>query len=148
MLRLSIILLLLFCRRSYYLIVALTSEGHLNFEEDREGQTYGVRLDKNFLNGARHSVYYTRVNNSATLLVRHNKEISVDAQRRFLEIKNFFLIQSVNQKFIQKHFLALNLGSICNSFDYVWKKLLTMLSIDANFRDLCVNLLKYDFSFV
>lgn len=59
----------LFHRRSYYLIVALTSEGHLNFEEDREGQTYGVRLDKNFLNGARHSVYYTRVNNSATLLV-------------------------------------------------------------------------------
>ncbi|XP_051168302.1 axotactin isoform X3 [Leptopilina boulardi] len=56
-------------KRSYYLIVALTSEGHLNFEEDREGQTYGVRLDKNFLNGARHSVYYTRVNNSATLLI-------------------------------------------------------------------------------
>lgn len=49
--------------------MALTSEGHLNFEEDREGQTYGVRLDRNFLNGARHSVYYTRVNNCSTLMV-------------------------------------------------------------------------------
>ncbi|CAD6222700.1 GSCOCG00001098001-RA-CDS, partial [Cotesia congregata] len=39
--------------------VALTSEGQLIFEEDREGSTYGVRLnDRNFLNGARHSVYY------------------------------------------------------------------------------------------
>lgn len=57
-------------RRTYYLLVALTSEGQLIFEEDREGSTYGVRLnDRNFLNGARHSVYYVRDNNTATLMV-------------------------------------------------------------------------------
>lgn len=57
-------------RRSYYLLVALTSEGQLIFEEDREGSAYGVRLnDRNFLNGARHSIYYVRYNNTATLLV-------------------------------------------------------------------------------
>ncbi|XP_043284971.1 uncharacterized protein axo isoform X2 [Venturia canescens] len=57
-------------KRSYYLLVALTSEGQLIFEEDREGSAYGVRLnDRNFLNGARHSVYYVRDNNTATLLI-------------------------------------------------------------------------------
>ncbi|XP_012223178.1 axotactin isoform X2 [Linepithema humile] len=58
-------------KRSYYLLVALTSEGHLIFEEDRDGAAaYGVRLiDRNFLNGARHSVYYVRDNNTATLLI-------------------------------------------------------------------------------
>ncbi|KAK0082695.1 hypothetical protein PV325_009995 [Microctonus aethiopoides] len=57
-------------KRSYYLLLALTSEGQLIFEEDREGSAYGVRLnDRNFLNGARHSVYYVRDNNTATLLI-------------------------------------------------------------------------------
>ncbi|XP_063977101.1 axotactin isoform X2 [Diachasmimorpha longicaudata] len=57
-------------RRSYYLLVALTSEGQLIFEEDREGSAYGVRVnDRNFLNGARHSVYYVRDNNTVTLLI-------------------------------------------------------------------------------
>ncbi|KAG7199173.1 hypothetical protein KM043_018052 [Ampulex compressa] len=57
-------------KRSYYLLVALTSEGQLIFEEDREGSAYGVRLnDRNFLNSARHSVYYVRDNNTATLLI-------------------------------------------------------------------------------
>lgn len=58
--------------RSYYLLVALTGEGDLVFEEDREGSAYGARLtDRNFLNGARHSVYYQRNGSDAYLLV-HN----------------------------------------------------------------------------
>lgn len=62
----------LFSRRSYYLLVALTSEGQLIFEEDRDGSAAGVRLsDRNFLNGARHSVYYVRDNNTAVLLVSY-----------------------------------------------------------------------------
>ncbi|KAI4504069.1 hypothetical protein M0802_000540 [Mischocyttarus mexicanus] len=57
-------------KRSYYLLVALTSEGQLIFEEDVEGSVYGVRLnDRNFLNGARHSIYYVRENSTATLLI-------------------------------------------------------------------------------
>ncbi|XP_020291708.1 uncharacterized protein LOC109858643 isoform X3 [Pseudomyrmex gracilis] len=59
-------------KRSYYLLVALTSEGQLIFEEDREDglATYGARLsNRNYLNGARHSVYYVRDNNTATLLI-------------------------------------------------------------------------------
>ncbi|XP_076293920.1 axotactin isoform X4 [Lasioglossum baleicum] len=60
-------------KRSYYLLVALTSEGQLIFAEDREGVEgfpHGVRLnDRNFLGGARHSVYYVRDNNTATLLI-------------------------------------------------------------------------------
>ncbi|XP_043670095.1 neurexin-4 isoform X1 [Vespula pensylvanica] len=57
-------------KRSYYLLVALTSEGQLIFEEDTEGVAYGVRLnDRNFLNGARHSVYYVRENNTTMLLI-------------------------------------------------------------------------------
>ncbi|XP_011062628.1 PREDICTED: uncharacterized protein LOC105150935 isoform X2 [Acromyrmex echinatior] len=56
--------------KSYYLLVALTSEGLLIFEEDRDGSAAGVRLsDRNFLNSARHSVYYVRDNNTAILLI-------------------------------------------------------------------------------
>lgn len=61
-----------FFRRSYYLLVALGAEGELIFEEDREGSVgaYGVHIkDRSFLNGARHSVYYYRVENKTTLLV-------------------------------------------------------------------------------
>ncbi|XP_054010522.1 axotactin isoform X1 [Hylaeus anthracinus] len=66
----SLLLLQTENKRSYYLLVALTSEGQLIFEEDREGSAYGVRLnDRNFLNGARHSVYYVRDNHTATLLI-------------------------------------------------------------------------------
>jgi len=58
------------CRQSYYLLVALTSEGELIFEEDGEGSASGARVsDRNFLNGARHSVYYQRDGDSAILLV-------------------------------------------------------------------------------
>lgn len=59
------------CRRSYYLLVALSSEGELIFEEDREGSAFGARVkDRYFLNGARHSIYYKRTNDIAVLLVR------------------------------------------------------------------------------
>ncbi|XP_043500080.1 neurexin-2 isoform X5 [Polistes fuscatus] len=64
-------------KRSYYLLVALTSEGQLIFEEDVEGSVYGVRLnDRNFLNGARHSIYYIRENSTATLLI-DRQEVSL-----------------------------------------------------------------------
>lgn len=60
------------CRRSYYLIVALNEKGEMIFEEDREGTggAFGARIkDRNFLNGARHSVYYKRTENSSILMV-------------------------------------------------------------------------------
>ena len=53
-------------------MVALGAEGELIFEEDREGSigAYGIHIkDRSFLNGARHSIYYHRVENSTTLLV-------------------------------------------------------------------------------
>ncbi|XP_023715268.1 EGF and laminin G domain-containing protein isoform X5 [Cryptotermes secundus] len=57
-------------KQSYYLLVALTSEGELIFEEDGEGSASGARVsDRNFLNGARHSVYYQREGDSAMLLI-------------------------------------------------------------------------------
>lgn len=52
------------------MLVALTPEGHLIFEEDREGSAYGTRIaDRDFLNGARHSIYYRRTNETAELLI-------------------------------------------------------------------------------
>lgn len=56
--------------RSYYLLVGLTPEGHLIFQEDREGAVYGsIVSKKTFINGARHSVYYKREANESELLV-------------------------------------------------------------------------------
>ncbi|KAM3960760.1 axotactin [Aphomia sociella] len=57
-------------KRSYYLLVAITQDGYLKFEEDREDSAYGAEVkNRNFLNGARHTVYYTRVGHEATLLI-------------------------------------------------------------------------------
>ncbi|XP_052893311.1 axotactin [Anopheles moucheti] len=55
--------------RSYYLMVAITAENHLYIEEDREGATYAARIEGNFMDDARHSVYYTRHGDAASLLV-------------------------------------------------------------------------------
>ncbi|XP_033242580.1 uncharacterized protein LOC108152614 isoform X2 [Drosophila miranda] len=56
--------------RSYYLLLAITSDGYLQLEEDREqGQTVGARIDRSFLNSARHSVYYVRNGTQAQLFI-------------------------------------------------------------------------------
>lgn len=45
---------------SYYLIVGVTTDGYLFFEEGRKGQVYSATIQHEFLNNARHSVYYKR----------------------------------------------------------------------------------------
>ncbi|XP_058168365.1 axotactin [Anopheles ziemanni] len=69
--RVNRVMLLLQSRndRSYYLMVAITPENFLYIEEDREGVTYGARVDRNFMDDARHSIYYTRRGNDTSLLV-------------------------------------------------------------------------------
>lgn len=65
-------------RRSYYLIVALNEKGEMIFEEDREGTggAFAARIkDRNFLNGARHSIYYRRTNTSSILMVNYSCEL-------------------------------------------------------------------------
>ncbi|CAB3260316.1 unnamed protein product [Arctia plantaginis] len=57
-------------KRSYYLLVAITQDGYLKFEENREEEAYGAEVQsRNFLNGARHTIYYTRTNQEAKLLI-------------------------------------------------------------------------------
>ncbi|CAG9793731.1 unnamed protein product [Diatraea saccharalis] len=57
-------------KRRYYLLVAITQDGYLKFEEDREYSAYGAEFkNRNFLNGARHTVYYTRIGQEAKLLI-------------------------------------------------------------------------------
>lgn len=55
--------------RSYYLMVAITSDGYLHIEEDREGSAFGAVIERNFLNNIRHSVYYQRTGDDAMLLI-------------------------------------------------------------------------------
>lgn len=55
--------------RSYYLMVAITENGHLQFEEDREGTAWGATVEKAFFNNVRHSVYYKRSGDRALLLI-------------------------------------------------------------------------------
>jgi hypothetical protein len=55
--------------KSYYMMVGITVDGYLQFEEDREGATFGATIERNFLNHARHSVYYKRKGENATLLI-------------------------------------------------------------------------------
>ena len=55
--------------RSYYLMIAITADGYLLFEEDREGPAVGARIDRNFINNARHSIYYQRNLTEATLYI-------------------------------------------------------------------------------
>lgn len=52
------------------MLVALTPEGYLTVQEDREGSIFGATVsDRNFLNGARHSVYYRRDKDQAELMI-------------------------------------------------------------------------------
>lgn len=61
--------------RSYYLLVAITTDGYLQIEEDREdGVAFGATIKNNFLNNARHSVHYRRDGNT-TLLFIDRKEV-------------------------------------------------------------------------
>ncbi|RZC34755.1 uncharacterized protein BDFB_004596 [Asbolus verrucosus] len=56
--------------RSFYLLVGLSPEGYLIFQEDREGAVFAAIVHtKSFINGARHSVYYKRDHNESELLV-------------------------------------------------------------------------------
>lgn len=56
--------------RNYYLMVAITADGYLQFEEERDdGSSIGAIVPKNFLNNIRHSVYYRRKENDAELLI-------------------------------------------------------------------------------
>ncbi|XP_055915475.1 axotactin isoform X2 [Eupeodes corollae] len=56
--------------RSYYLMVAIDTEGYLLFEEDREdGSAVGAHIERTFLKGARHSIYYQRNGTEASLLI-------------------------------------------------------------------------------
>lgn len=51
-------------------MVALSREGYLIFQEDREGAVYSATVqNKSFINGARHFVYYTRDGNESELFV-------------------------------------------------------------------------------
>ncbi|XP_034483317.1 uncharacterized protein LOC117788614 isoform X2 [Drosophila innubila] len=71
--------------RSYYLLLAITSDGYLQFEEDRErGQTVGARIDRNFLNSARHSVYYVRNGTQAQLYIDREQVPLTDFAARVL----------------------------------------------------------------
>jgi hypothetical protein len=58
-------------RKTKYLLVSLTALGYLRIEDDRgNGVVYGAEVKSvNFLNGARHSVYYKRNGANAILLV-------------------------------------------------------------------------------
>lgn len=62
--------LYLFCSRSYYLLVALSQEGYLIVQEDREGAVFSRTVqNKSFINGARHFVYYRRDGNDSELFI-------------------------------------------------------------------------------
>lgn len=44
----------------YYLVVGTTSDNHLFFEEDRNGQVISAKVKQEFMDNGRHSVYYKR----------------------------------------------------------------------------------------
>lgn len=64
--------------RSYYLMVGITPDGYIQFEEDREGYAVGAIIERNFLNNVRHSVFYRRIGNDSLLLI-DRQEVLLDA---------------------------------------------------------------------
>ncbi|XP_059608344.1 axotactin [Phlebotomus argentipes] len=55
--------------RTYYLMLGISADGHLLFEEDREGVAVKGKVERSVLNNARHSVYYERHGDNGTLWV-------------------------------------------------------------------------------
>lgn len=54
------IMLLLQADSNYYLMIGVNEDGYLTFEEDRNGNVFSATIQHEFLNNARHSVYYKR----------------------------------------------------------------------------------------
>lgn len=50
-------------------MIAVSADGYLQFEEDREGSAFGAKIERNFINNARHSVFYERNHNSSRLMI-------------------------------------------------------------------------------
>lgn len=75
--------------RRYYLLIGLSPEGHLIVQEDRENGVFGTTIEKNYINGARHSIYYKRNYNESELLVDRElmpiKEIPAEKFSNVLE---------------------------------------------------------------
>ncbi|XP_047111390.1 neurexin-4 isoform X1 [Schistocerca piceifrons] len=66
-------------KRNYNLLVSLSSNGHLTFREDQEGSSLIANVaDRNFLNGARHSVYFQRKNDNTTKLLIDQENIKLE----------------------------------------------------------------------
>ncbi|XP_055383495.1 axotactin isoform X2 [Condylostylus longicornis] len=64
--------------RSYYLMVGISTDNYLIFEEDRENGFVRAEVRRNFLNNARHSVYYIRNGTEASLLIDREKVELID----------------------------------------------------------------------
>jgi hypothetical protein len=54
---------------SYYLMIAITDDGYLSFNEQHDGAIYSSVSTQSYANNARHSVYYKRHLDEATLLI-------------------------------------------------------------------------------
>lgn len=72
--------------RSYYLLAAITEDGYLHFEEDREGSAWSATVQKPFLNNVRHSLFYTRRNNR-TLLLIDRQEVPLHTMDELTQVK-------------------------------------------------------------
>ncbi|XP_058465792.1 axotactin isoform X2 [Malaya genurostris] len=75
--------------RSYYLMVAITQDNHLHIEEDREGTTFEARIEGNFMDDARHSIFYNRNGSQSSLLVdRQNIPIKEVQSKPLIQVQD------------------------------------------------------------
>lgn len=54
---------------SYYMMLGINPDGHLYFEEDKEGSVYSATTEQKVLDNSRHSVYYIRNSTDAYLYI-------------------------------------------------------------------------------
>lgn len=117
--------------RSYYLMVGLTPDGYLFIEEDRETSAVGAKIERYFLNEARHSIYYLRNVTDAILLIDGEKTeltpINTRALTGAVDLgSNKVQIGGINTT--DPRFALFKSYSGCLSSEYEWKYKLFFLS--------------------
>lgn len=85
---------------NYFLIISLNADGHLLFEEERDGVVFSSITSQSVVNSLRHSVYYKRHLEEATLMV-DREEVNLtkwtqNVTQPFVESTNKVLIGDSN----------------------------------------------------
>lgn len=92
---------------NYYLMIAITDEGYLSFNEQHDGVIYSSVSTQKYMNNARHSIYYKRNFDNASLLIDRVaatilKNPPANTTQNFANLQNRVMVGGFNDTIDQR----------------------------------------------